>query len=76
MLRDLGHEVSATGVARMYEDLLDIFILDETDSPSAAGIQAIGVQAIAANTRMNTLDDKQALARRVLEVLRSYEDLA
>ena len=76
MLRDLGHEVSAAGVARMYEGLLDIFILDETDSPSAAGIQAIGVQAIAANTRMNTLDDKQALARRVLEVLRSYEDLA
>jgi LPPG:FO 2-phospho-L-lactate transferase len=76
MLRDLGHEVSATAVAMMYKDLLDIFILDETDSPSAADIEAIGIQPIAANTKMNSLDDKQALARRVLEVLASSEDLA
>ena len=76
MLRDLGHQVSATGVAKMYRDVLDIFILDETDSQSAADIHAIGVQPIVTNTKMNTLEDKQHLARRVLEVLGSSEDLA
>jgi LPPG:FO 2-phospho-L-lactate transferase len=75
MMRELGHEVSATAIARMYGDLLDIFILDETDSSSAADIQAIGVQPVAANTKMNTLDDKQALARRVLDVLAASGDL-
>ena len=75
MLRDLGHEVSATAVARMYSDLLDIFILDELDARSAAEIQAVGMQPIAANTKMNTLDDKQALARRVIEIVATSADV-
>jgi LPPG:FO 2-phospho-L-lactate transferase len=66
MLRDLGHEVSAAAIAALYEDLLDVFILDETDSEAAAHIQSLGLQVFSTDTVMNTLDDKQRLARYVL----------
>lgn len=76
MLRDLGHEVSAFGVAAMYRDLLDVFVLDETDAEKAAGIRALGMQVFGADTVMITLDDKQRLARRVLEMLKPFRDCA
>ncbi len=74
MLRDLGHEVSASGVARMYDDLLDVFILDETDAGAAAEIQAVGIRVSITDTVMNTFDDKQRLARRVLETLKTFQE--
>jgi LPPG:FO 2-phospho-L-lactate transferase len=75
MLRDLGYEVSATAVAKMYDDLLDIFILDSTDAESAADIQYFGVRVLCTDTVMNTLDDKQHLARRVVEGLKPPRDI-
>ncbi len=75
MLRDLGHEVSASAVAEMYDDLLDVFILDETDAERAAAIQALGMRVFSTDTVMNTLDDKQNLARWVLEMLKPFQDI-
>ncbi len=76
MLRDLGHEVSASSVAAMYDDLLDVFILDETDVERTADIQALGIRVFSTDTVMNTLDDKQYLARWVLEMLKSFQVIA
>jgi LPPG:FO 2-phospho-L-lactate transferase len=51
MLRDLGHEVSAAGVARMYRDFADLFVLDRADAESVAGagtvsaIEQLGLKA-------------------------------
>ncbi len=67
MLRDLGHEVSATGVAALQKDFLDVFVLDETDCETAANIQSLGMQVFSTDTVMNTLYDKQRLARWVLK---------
>ena len=66
MLRDLGHEVSARGVAAMYQDFLDIFILDETDSELALEIRSLGLQVFSTNTVMNTIANKEELAQYVL----------
>ena len=74
MLRDLGHEVSASAVAEMYSDLLDVFILDDTDAETA-DINALGLRVLSANTVMNTLDVKRQLARRVLEAVKSSQDI-
>ncbi len=76
MLRDLGHEVSASAVAEMYDDLLDAFILDEMDVERTADIQARGIRVFSTDTVMNTLDDKQHLARWVLEMLKPFQDIA
>ena len=67
MLRDLGHEVSAAGVAAVYGDLLDVFVLDQVDAHLIGAIEQIGVRTAVTDTVMNTLEDKQRLAEFVLE---------
>ena len=69
MLRDLRHEVSALGVARVYRDIGDVFVLDEADRELQPAIEALGLRVMAANTVMNTLEDKQRLAETVLSYL-------
>jgi LPPG:FO 2-phospho-L-lactate transferase len=69
MLRDLGHEVSATAVATMYSDFLDVFVLDEVDALMEAQISSLSLNGVVANTVMNTLEDKQRLARTVLQLV-------
>jgi LPPG:FO 2-phospho-L-lactate transferase len=75
MLRDLGHEVSARGVAAMYQDFLDVFVLDETDAKIALEIRALDLQVFEATTVMNTLADKECLARTVLAACKSSHDV-
>ncbi|HVF92507.1 MAG TPA: 2-phospho-L-lactate transferase [Blastocatellia bacterium] len=70
MLRDLGHEVSARGVAGFYRELVDIFVLDQTDAELRPGIEALGPRAAILDTIMKTLDDKRRLAREVMRVLK------
>lgn len=69
MLRDLGHEVSATAVAALYSDLLDVFVLDEVDALMERQISSLSMNAVVTNTVMNTLEDKQRLARTVLQLV-------
>jgi LPPG:FO 2-phospho-L-lactate transferase len=68
MLRDLGHEVSATGVAGIYRDVIDIFVVDEADAASKTRIEKFCRRVVVTNTVMTALQEKQALARRVVEV--------
>src|SRR5581483_10151747 len=63
MLRDLGHEVSAVGVAEGYRDLLDAFVLDTVDAALAPRVEALGVRPLVANTIMRGPAEKAALAR-------------
>ncbi len=67
MLASLGHEVSAAGVASMYEGLVDGYVLDETDAELAPAVESMGVQAVTAPTVMLTDADRAGLARFLLE---------
>ena len=69
MLRDLGHEVSAVGVAAHYGDLLDAFVLDTVDAADASRIKALGMRALVTNTIMRGPAEKAALARATLAAL-------
>ncbi|MCK0197321.1 2-phospho-L-lactate transferase [Ancylobacter sp. 6x-1] len=66
MMRELGLEPSAATVARHYEGLVDILVVDEADEGLAV---PAGMRAVAAPTWMRTLEDRTRLARRVLEAL-------
>ncbi|MEZ4503982.1 MAG: 2-phospho-L-lactate transferase [Dehalococcoidia bacterium] len=68
MLRSLGHEVSALGVARMYRDLLDVFVLDEVDRALASDVEALGLEVVVTDTMMTPPERGRALASKVLEV--------
>jgi LPPG:FO 2-phospho-L-lactate transferase len=68
MLRELGHPVSAEGVARIYQGLLDVFVLDERDAGSAASIERLGIRVVVRNTVMDTSGAKRALACALLRL--------
>jgi len=69
MLRDLGHEVSARGVAEMYRDFVDLFLLDETDAHLTKDLNTLDLEVLSADTIMNSLADKRRVAERVLEII-------
>ena len=60
MMRELGLEASAAGVAARYGDLLDGYIVDHAD---ADGIGHVGARVTIAKTLMNNLQDRETLAR-------------
>jgi len=67
MLAQLGHEVSARGVARMYQDICGTFVIDPIDSAQAAAIESLGVEVVIHPTVMRNLEDKDLLARRIMQ---------
>ncbi len=70
ILHSLGHDVSALGVARLYEDLIDAFVLDEQDAAMADIIAAeTGVRCAVTQTIMRGPDEKRALAEVTLAAL-------
>ncbi|HET6688851.1 MAG TPA: 2-phospho-L-lactate transferase CofD family protein, partial [Rubrobacter sp.] len=67
MLASLGHEVSATGVARMYVGLVDGMVVDRTDEGEWAGIEALGMRVLVAQSVMRDAEDRARLASETLE---------
>ncbi len=65
MLRGLGHEVSALGVAQLYAGLIDIFVLDIADAALAPQIADLGMRPLVAATIMRSPDDSRALAETI-----------
>jgi LPPG:FO 2-phospho-L-lactate transferase len=64
MMAELGLRVDAAAVARHYSDILDFYVADETD---ANEMRNLGVPVTLARTLMQSLDDRETLARVVLE---------
>lgn len=71
MLGDLGHEVSARGVAALYSDFIKLFVLDETDKGIQPEIESLGLKVAVTDTLMKTIEDKRRLARQVIEFFSS-----
>jgi len=67
ILNGLGIEVSAFGVAALYADFMDTFVIDDKDSAEKDRIENLGVQVKITNTIMKSLGDKVKLAKVVLE---------
>jgi LPPG:FO 2-phospho-L-lactate transferase len=67
LMRGLGMEVSAVGVARCYRDFLDVMIIDEQDKRLLSEIEDLGIPAVATNTIMRDDAARVALAHAVLE---------
>jgi LPPG:FO 2-phospho-L-lactate transferase len=64
MMRELGLEVSAAGVASRYGELLDGYIVDRAD---ADGVGNVGARITLARTLMKSLHDRETLARVTLD---------
>lgn len=68
IMSELGHEVSCVGVAKIYQDICDVFVIDQQDAHLAPEIERIGMKPLVTPTIMNTEADKIALARRILQL--------
>lgn len=71
MLAQLGHEVSALGVARLYQDFAGTFLLDLQDAAQRAAVESLGMRVELADTVMSSETDKVRLARTLLLFLES-----
>ncbi|NLE05022.1 MAG: 2-phospho-L-lactate transferase [Crenarchaeota archaeon] len=63
MLRNLGLDVSAYSVAKLYADFLDVFIIDNADANQKQHIEQLGLEVKVTNTIMKTPEDKISLAK-------------
>ena len=73
MLAQLGFDVSASGVARMYQDICATFLIDSVDAGERPAVEALGMTAVVCSTVMQTLEDKERLA---VETLRPFVERA
>lgn len=69
MMRDLGMEATALGVARRYSDFLDVFVIDTVDAGLAPAIKDLGLEVVVTDTIMCSMERKRALAVTILEAL-------
>ena len=63
MMAELGLSVSAVAVARRYSGLIDGYILDHEDAADAGKLD---IPVATAKTLMESIEDREALARAVL----------
>lgn len=66
MLTGLGHEASALGVARLYQGLIDGFVIDTEDAAQHDAIAALGMRVLVTQTVMGDAADRRRLAEEVL----------
>ena len=59
----MGYEVSCLGVAKIYQDFLDKFIIDDIDAHYKDKIEKLITEVVVTQTKMNNLLDKVKLAR-------------
>lgn len=66
LLRELGHESSVVGVARIYATLAATLVVDEADADQADAVEAEGLRCVVAPAIMHGPAEAAALARTVL----------
>lgn len=68
LLHHRGTPHTAAGIAALYRDFCDVFVLDDADAEEAEEIAALGVIAAPTATLVRSPRDGISLAHRVLEV--------
>lgn len=66
LLRSTGSDVSASGVAALYRDFVNVFVVDATDTTEAERVRALGLEPLVTDTIMTDRDAARRLARAIL----------
>ncbi len=75
LLDGIGVEVSSLGVARLYQTILDIIIIDSSDQALKGRIDQLGLETALTDTVMGSPEEEERLAAIVVENLRGAEGL-
>ena len=68
LLPAAGVDISATGVATLYRDVLDGWVIDDADADAAPDVQALGPRVVVTDTMMHTIDVATAVARTAVDL--------
>ena len=66
LMRELGHEASVVGVARLYRYLAATLVVDTADAGLADAVESEGMACLVTDTIMSSPDVAAGLARRIL----------
>lgn len=69
VFEELGLEPSAVGVARYYQGLVDVLVIDNADRQLAPAIRALGMRACITDTIMRNDEDRIRLANEVIALV-------
>lgn len=69
IMRSMGkaEAASALGVAQLYKDLADVFVVDRVDAVQTEAIQGLGLETLVTDTIMQSETDKVQLATAILD---------
>jgi len=70
LMKSLGVQPTALGVARFYSDFMDMLIIDRVDRKIAPRIRSLGMGAVVTQTLMKTMRDKVRLAQTAISELK------
>ena len=73
MLRQMGEEATALGVARRYAGVAARIVIDRIDSPMLEAIRALGMRAVVDDIVMEGTDGERRLAASLLHTLESAD---
>jgi len=66
MLRELGHEATVVGVARLYRDIAATLVVDDVDAALADAVEAEGMACVVTPTVMTDIEVAADLCRTIL----------
>ncbi|MFN8616663.1 MAG: 2-phospho-L-lactate transferase [Dehalococcoidia bacterium] len=69
MMTTMGYEVSALGVAKIYDGLIDVFVIDEQDRALKPEVEGLGLRCFVTDTMMTSMERKADVARDILAFL-------
>ena len=69
LLRELGHDSSAVGVASLYADIAAALVIDDADAALADGVASCGLRPVVTDTVMSSPEVSAALARTALDAV-------
>lgn len=71
LMRAVGWDVSAIGVAHAYRDLLNVLVIDQIDAALKPAIEALGIEVVVTDTIMRGSVEKAQLAQVALAAARA-----
>jgi len=63
MLRELGHDATVVGVARLYATIASVLVIDPADADLAGDVEQAGMRPVIVPSVMSTTEPAAALAR-------------
>ena len=69
MMRELGHEPSVVGIARLYVEFASTLVIDNADRDLAPAVAAAGMTPVVTDSIMSSPERAAALARATLEAV-------